>query len=82
MGTNFSSYLQEANRVLKPCGWLLIAEVRSRFDSNNGGADPDKFCEAVCKLGYTSVSKDLKNNMFLLFYFKKKEKAAPLNMAL
>ncbi|KAH7670596.1 25S rRNA (adenine(645)-N(1))-methyltransferase protein [Dioscorea alata] len=78
MGTNFSSYLQEANRVLKPCGWLLIAEVRSRFDPNNGGADPDKFCEAVCKLGYTSVLKDLKNKMFLLFYFKKKEKAAPV----
>ncbi|KAJ0971960.1 hypothetical protein J5N97_019919 [Dioscorea zingiberensis] len=76
MGTNFPSYLQEANRVLKPCGWLLVAEVRSRFDPNNGGADPDKFCEAVCKLGYTLVSKDLRNKMFVLFYFRKKEKAS------
>ncbi|KAG8366904.1 hypothetical protein BUALT_Bualt16G0016400 [Buddleja alternifolia] len=36
MGINFPSYLQEANRVLKPRGWLLIAEVKSRFDPNTG----------------------------------------------
>nr|CAD1836394.1 unnamed protein product [Ananas comosus var. bracteatus] len=57
MGTNYPSYLKEANRVLKPCGWLLIAEVRSRLDPNNGGADPDKFSEAVDQLGFSLVSK-------------------------
>ncbi|XP_073008035.1 ribosomal RNA-processing protein 8 [Typha latifolia] len=76
MGINYPSYLQEANRVLKPCGWLLIAEVRSRFDPNNGGADPDKFSESVRKLGFTLASKDITNKMFVLFYFKKKEKAS------
>lgn len=38
-------------------GWLLIAEVKSRFDPNTGGADPKKFSKAVCDLGYSSVLK-------------------------
>lgn len=38
-------------------GWLLIAEVRSRFDPNNGGANPDKFCEAIEQLGLSLLSK-------------------------
>ncbi|GFZ19059.1 S-adenosyl-L-methionine-dependent methyltransferases superfamily protein [Actinidia rufa] len=46
MGTNFPNYLQEAYRVLKPSGWLLIAEVKSRFDPNTGGADPDTFSKS------------------------------------
>ncbi|KAK1411870.1 hypothetical protein QVD17_32685 [Tagetes erecta] len=74
MGTNFPSFLQEAHRVLKPSGWLLIAEVKSRFNPNNGGADPDKFSQAVCDLGFTSVSKDFSNKMFILLYFRKKPK--------
>ncbi|XP_037452109.1 ribosomal RNA-processing protein 8-like isoform X1 [Triticum dicoccoides] len=75
MGTNFPSYLQEANRVLKPSGWLLIAEVRSRLDPDTGGADPDKFSEAISQLGFSLISKDEKNKMFVLFYFRKKEKS-------
>ncbi|XP_006650783.2 ribosomal RNA-processing protein 8 [Oryza brachyantha] len=75
MGTNYPRYIEEANRVLKPSGWLLIAEVRSRLDPNTGGADPDKFCEAISKLGFSLVSKDAKNKMFILFYFRKKEKS-------
>ncbi|KAF9624325.1 hypothetical protein IFM89_009233 [Coptis chinensis] len=74
MGTNFPSYLREAQRVLKPSGWLLIAEVKSRFDPKSGGADPNRFLKAVCKLGFSSVSKDFSNKMFLLFFFKKNEK--------
>ncbi|KAK8619081.1 hypothetical protein V6N13_133048 [Hibiscus sabdariffa] len=74
MGTNYASYLQEAYRVLKPSGWLLIAEVKSRFDPNNGGADPNQFTKAVCEMGFTSELKDFANKMFVLLYFKKKEK--------
>lgn len=74
MGTNFPSFLKEAHRVLKPCGWLLIAEVKSRFDPNTGGADPKQFSKAVCELGFTSVLKDLSNKMFILLHFKKKDK--------
>lgn len=36
-------------------GWLLIAEVKSRFDPNTGGADPEKFSKAISKLGFNSV---------------------------
>lgn len=38
-------------------GWLLIAEVRSRFDPATGGADPEKFCDAVQRLGFSIVSR-------------------------
>ncbi|KAK8556894.1 hypothetical protein V6N12_003284 [Hibiscus sabdariffa] len=72
MGTNYASYLQEAYRVLKPSGCLLIAEVKSRFDPNNGGADPNQFTRAVCEMGFTSELKDFSNKMFVLLYFKKK----------
>ncbi|XP_062222886.1 ribosomal RNA-processing protein 8-like [Phragmites australis] len=75
MGTNYPSYLEEANRVLKPSGWLVIAEVRSRLDPNTGGADPEKFSEGIIQLGYSLVLKDAKNKMFILFYFRKKEKS-------
>ncbi|OIT36983.1 PREDICTED: ribosomal RNA-processing protein 8 [Nicotiana attenuata] len=74
MGTDYPSYIQEAHRVLKPRGWLLIAEVKSRLDPNTGGADPNKFLKAICELGFTTESKDFSNKMFALFYLKKKEK--------
>lgn len=74
MGTDFPSYLQEAHRVLKSSGWLLIAEVKSRLDPNTGGADPNEFSRAICELGFTVVTKDFSNKMFILLHFKKKEK--------
>ncbi|XP_061368754.1 ribosomal RNA-processing protein 8 [Gastrolobium bilobum] len=74
MGTNYQGYLEEAYRVLKPGGWLLIAEVKSRFDPNNGGADPEKFSKAISELGFNSVKQDFSNKMFILFYLTKKEK--------
>ncbi|KAL6520210.1 hypothetical protein OROMI_032390 [Orobanche minor] len=80
MGINFPSYLLEANRVLKPHGWLLIAEVKSRLDPGTGGADPATFVKAISELGFTSVSKDFSNKMFALFYFKKKEKQKMKNI--
>lgn len=43
--------------VLLYSGWLLIAEVKSRFDPNTGGADPVKFSKAVNDLGFNSISK-------------------------
>ncbi|XP_038889651.1 ribosomal RNA-processing protein 8 [Benincasa hispida] len=73
MGVNYASYLAEARRVLKPRGWLLISEVKSRFDPSNGGADPKKFIKAVCELGFISALKDFSNKMFILLYFKKKD---------
>ncbi|XP_015576170.1 ribosomal RNA-processing protein 8 isoform X2 [Ricinus communis] len=71
MGTNFPRYLQEAHRVLKPSGWLLIAEVKSRFDPSTGGADANEFSKAVTDLGFASMLKDFSNKMFILLYFQK-----------
>lgn len=82
MGVNYPSYLKEANRVLKPGGWLLVAEVRSRFDPSNGGADPDIFSEAVNQLGFTLNFKDLTNKMFVLFFFKKRDNCASSKIAI
>ncbi|KAH1076566.1 hypothetical protein GLYMA_19G056800v4 [Glycine max] len=58
MGTNYQSYLEESYRLLKPGGWLLIAEVKSRFDPNTGGADPKKFSNAISELGFSSVKQE------------------------
>ncbi|KAH7416378.1 hypothetical protein KP509_14G088500 [Ceratopteris richardii] len=57
MGTDYPSFLAEAHRVLKNGGTLLIAEVRSRFDPKNGGADPTQFIKALGGLGFSCVNK-------------------------
>ena len=46
MGTNFGMFLQEANRVLKEKGILIITEVYSRFTNKK------KFLDNLKKLGY------------------------------
>ncbi|KAK3032073.1 hypothetical protein RJ639_036287 [Escallonia herrerae] len=94
MGTSFPSYLQEGiiiaflSRLCLRSGQLLIAEVKSRFDPNTGGADPNTLAKAICELGFTRVKvhsplfhakcyirvQDFSNKMFILLYFKKKEK--------
>ncbi|XP_073517299.1 ribosomal RNA-processing protein 8 isoform X2 [Phyllobates terribilis] len=51
MGRNLSEFLQEANRVLKADGVLLVAEVSSRFD------DVRQFLGAMSQLGFKSVNK-------------------------
>ncbi|EEB14057.1 Cerebral protein, putative [Pediculus humanus corporis] len=65
MGTNFSEYLVEANRVLKVGGQLLIAEVQSRFDNIQ------KFMEILIKFGFKIKSKDFSCKYFYLMYFEK-----------
>nr|XP_013026102.2 ribosomal RNA-processing protein 8 isoform X1 [Anser cygnoides] len=54
MGTNLQEILEEANRVLKQGGTLLVAEVASRFE------DIRAFMSAMAQLGFKSVSKELK----------------------
>eukprot|EP00850_Spirogloea_muscicola_P022104 SM000277S10339 [mRNA] locus=s277:25737:28080:+ [translate_table: standard] len=71
MGTDYPSYLEEARRVLASRGWLLIAEVRSRFDLANGGASIDDFVKCLCSLGFKLESQDVSNKMFLLLYLQK-----------
>lgn len=73
MGTDYPSFLEEAHRVLKPSGFLLIAEVRSRFDVENGGASPKQFVLALQSLGFSLVSQDVTNKMFIMFYMQKQK---------
>ncbi|KAM9388383.1 ribosomal RNA-processing protein 8 [Phaethornis superciliosus] len=65
MGTNLQEILEEANRVLKPGGTLLVAEVASRFEDTRG------FISAMAQLGFKSVSKDLSSSFFYLLEFSK-----------
>ncbi|NXF40136.1 RRP8 protein, partial [Nyctibius bracteatus] len=51
MGTNLQEILEEANRVLKPGGTLMVAEVASRFE------DTRAFLNAMAQLGFKSVFK-------------------------
>ena len=41
MGTNYWDFICEADRILRYGGRLLIAEVRSRFESGNNNNDDD-----------------------------------------
>ncbi|KAM6098584.1 ribosomal RNA-processing protein 8 isoform 2-T2 [Theristicus caerulescens] len=54
MGTNLQEILEEANRVLKQGGILMVAEVASRFE------DIRAFVNSMAQLGFKSVSKELK----------------------
>ncbi|EFJ43855.1 hypothetical protein VOLCADRAFT_76524 [Volvox carteri f. nagariensis] len=51
MGTDYGSFLEEAVRVLKPKGWLWIAEVRSRFSRGAGNSDEDGGARAGANAG-------------------------------
>ncbi|XP_052276965.1 ribosomal RNA-processing protein 8-like [Dreissena polymorpha] len=65
MGTNLSTYLGEANRVLKTGGTMYIAEVTSRF------ANIGQFVLQVEKMGFKCLSQDSGNKMFVLMTFRK-----------
>lgn len=66
MGTNFTQFLREANRVLKPDGRLFIAEVMSRFTDVN---------EFVLKMrndvGFRSLKVNKLKDFFYVMVFDK-----------
>jgi len=87
MGTDYGSFLEEAHRVLKPGGLLWIAEVRSRFDGQNGTASVASFVAALGKLGFKPKrDPDESNAMFFTAEFiktwvAKKSKGAEAGVA-
>lgn len=66
MGTDYGSFLQEAARVLKPTGWLWIAEVQSRFVDDAGRSVLPAFEAALGTLGFTVRRKDTSNSHFFV----------------
>jgi ribosomal RNA-processing protein 8 len=66
MGTNVSSFISEANRVLKSRGILIIAEVISRINSL------DNFIKELKQFGFSLVEMDKKTSrMFVLLRLRK-----------
>ena len=67
MGTNFPEFLQEANRVIKMGGILMVAEVVSRFKS-----PVQDFCKRVKdEAGFKAVAvKTLKDFFYVMIFTK------------
>ncbi|CAM9526136.1 unnamed protein product [Scytosiphon promiscuus] len=72
MGTNLADFLREAYRVLVPGGLVKVAEVRSRFEGEEGGVE--RFLEVTRRLGFDTRQMDRTNKMFLLAEFKKSKR--------
>lgn len=65
LGTNLRDILEEASRVLRSRGTLLITEVASRF------LDAQAFVGVLTRLGFRLVSKDESSSHFFLFRLRK-----------
>lgn len=73
MGTNISDFLKEAHRILKPTGFLKIAEVKSRFFES--GKDGIKvFTRTIKKAGFNIYERILPNKMFFVLSCKKTDR--------
>lgn len=72
MGTNLADFIREAHRVLKKDGTVIIAEVRSRFESRDGRNDEFReFVGVLSQLGFDCSKEDTSNKMFLLLELRK-----------
>ncbi|PRW58393.1 Ribosomal RNA-processing 8 [Chlorella sorokiniana] len=84
MGTDYGLFLQEAARILKPGGWLWIAEVQSRFvagsgDGGGGGGSGGNsvlpsFLAALGTLGFAVRCKDTANSHFIVLELQRQDK--------
>ena len=79
MGTDYPSFLREAQRVLRPNGILWIAEVSSRFqpDTEPGfgtskhDSSSGQFVKALESSGFKLRSRDHANKMFVVWELSK-----------
>ena len=60
MGTNWSEYLQEAHRTLKPLGQLLIAEPQKKWEGKT-----DDLVQVIRAAGFRLVGKVEQRDRFL-----------------
>jgi ribosomal RNA-processing protein 8 len=70
MGTDYGSFLREAARILRPKGFLWIAEVQSRFIDEHGDGVLEEFVAGVEGLGFSLRHRDTKNSHFLTLRFQ------------
>jgi ribosomal RNA-processing protein 8 len=79
MGTNVADFVREAYRVIKPNGFLKIAEVRSRFEEGSNNMKTichdesllQRFLDSMLQLGFRCTSKNQSNVMFIILEFCK-----------
>ena len=84
MGTDYPSFLMEAQRVLRLGGFLWIAEVSSRFQSDQGQTAvastrsnaAGKFVKALQISGFKLRSTDARNKMFVVWELLKAKQGA------
>jgi len=80
MGTDYPSFILEADRTLRPQGRIVVAEVRSRFEDK---ADTEHslfadFQQCMKRVGSKLTETLHSNKMFLVCVFQKgKSPAAP-----
>jgi len=77
MGTNFSNFLREANRVLKVGGTLFVAEVLSRFTNFDLFI---KYCKESAGFKLVKATK-LKDFFYVLVFTKVKNRDRPVEEA-
>jgi ribosomal RNA-processing protein 8 len=76
MGTSVREYILEVFRVLKPKGVLKVAEVKSRFETDELGGVAG-FVAVMKQMGFDLNRKDEQNKMFALFEFTKSGSRKP-----
>lgn len=74
MGTDYGAFIQEACRILRPGGWLWIAEVASRFVDEHGSSILPAFTAAVCSLGFELRHDDQTNTHFFVLQFQMQQR--------
>lgn len=79
MGTSVREYILEVYRVLKPKAVLKVAEVKSRFETEELGGVAG-FIAVMKKMGFDLVRKDEQNKMFALFEFTKSTRKPEANV--
>lgn len=79
MGTDYGAFLAEAARVLKPTGWLWIAEVQSRFMHSGGHSVLPAFLAALAELGFQVKRKDTSNSHFLVLELQRQDMQHKVN---
>lgn len=66
MGTDYPNTIQEAHRILKTSGYLIIAEVTSRLQGIM-----DLFCRRITQIGFRECLRNTNNPFFVFLVFQK-----------